>query len=381
MAVAQRTVTTAQAVTTTRTRPRRLGPILVNVILAIICILWTIPTLGLLISSFRARDDISNTPWWAVFPHQAWVTANQVQLPAGIALDKPLQIPGISVPVTDDQLRAGVTLPDGRLLKWANRRSRLVDVQQQQLTTVAHFTFDNYTHVMVHGTFTTTDANGNVSTTQGGDMGGAFISTITVAVPSTIIPILIAAFAAYAFAWMRFPGRRLLFGIVVALLVVPLQVALISVLTLYTNLKINGTFLGMWLAHSGFGLPLATYLLFNYISQLPRDIFESAFIDGASPFTVFTRLVLPLSVPALASFAIFQFLWVWNDYLVALIFLGSVPGKQVLTMRLADIVGSRGQDWYLLTAGAFISMIIPLIIFFALQRYFVRGLLAGSVKG
>jgi alpha-glucoside transport system permease protein len=172
-----------------------------------------------------------------------------------------------------------------------------------------------------------------------------------------------------------------MFGMVVALLVVPLQVALIPILQAYTHLQINGTFLAIWLAHSGFGLPLATYLLFNYVSQLPRDIFESAFIDGASPFTVFTRLVLPLSVPALASFAIFQFLWVWNDYLVALIFLGSVPGKQVLTMRLADLVGSRGQDWYLLTAGAFISMLIPLIVFFALQRYFVRGLLAGSVKG
>src|SRR3954454_6699453 len=180
---------------------------------------------------------------------------------------------------------------------------------------------------------------------------------------------------------MRFPGRNLMFALVVALLVVPLQVALIPILQYYNFLHINGTFLAIWLAHTGFGLPLATYLLYNYISQLPRDIFESAFIDGASPFTVFTRLVLPLSVPALASFSIFQFVWVWNDYLVALIFLGSVPGKQVLTMRLADIVGSRGQDWHLLTAGAFISMLIPLIVFFALQRYFVRGLLAGSVKG
>jgi alpha-glucoside transport system permease protein len=212
-------------------------------------------------------------------------------------------------------------------------------------------------------------------------MGSAFLNTIVVAIPATVIPILMAAFAAHAFAWMRFPGRRILFGIVVALLVVPIQVALIPVLLDFNALQINGTFLAIWLAHTGFGLPLATYLLYNYISQLPRDLFESAYIDGASPFTVFTRLVLPLSTPALASFAIFQFLWVWNDYLVALIFIGATPGRQVLTMKLADIVGSRGQDWHLLTAGAFVSMIIPLVVFFSLQRFFVRGLLAGSVKG
>ena len=184
------------------------------------------------------------------------------------------------------------------------------------------------------------------------------------------------------FAWMRFPGRTILFAMVVALLVVPLQVALIPLLRDFTRAcGINGTYLALWLAHTGFGLPLATYLLYNYISQLPREMLESAFIDGASHFTIFTRLILPLSVPALASFAIFQFLWVWNDYLVALIFLGTSPQTQVVTMRLASIVGSRGQDWYLLTSGAFVSMILPLAVFFALQRYFVRGLLAGSVKG
>ncbi|NTV65511.1 MAG: carbohydrate ABC transporter permease, partial [Oscillochloris sp.] len=180
---------------------------------------------------------------------------------------------------------------------------------------------------------------------------------------------------------MRFRGRFFFFTIVVAMLVVPLQVALVPILRDYVNLKLNGTYLAIWLAHTGFGLPLATYLLYNYISQLPRDILESAFIDGASHFTIFTQLILPLSVPALASFAIFQFLWVWNDYLVALVFIGTQPNVQVLTMRLADMVGSRGQDWHVLTAGAFITMIIPLTIFFSLQRYFVRGLLAGSVKG
>jgi alpha-glucoside transport system permease protein len=180
---------------------------------------------------------------------------------------------------------------------------------------------------------------------------------------------------------MSFPGRRFFFTLVVALLVVPLQIALVPILRDFAGLHLNGTFLGIWLAHTGFGLPLAIFLLFNYISTLPRETLESAFIDGASHFTVFTRLVMPLSVPALAAFAIFQFLWVWNDYLVALIILGPDPNTRVVTMRLAAIVGDRGQDWHLLTAGAFISMAIPLIVFFTLQRYFVRGLLAGSVKG
>ncbi|GAP10957.1 ABC-type sugar transport system, permease component [Bellilinea caldifistulae] len=223
------------------------------------------------------------------------------------------------------------------------------------------------------------DASGNEITRKGNNLGGAFLNSIAVAVPSTIIPILIAAFAAYGFAWLNFPGRKLLFTLVVALLVVPLQIALVPILRDYTQLNLNGTYLAMWLAHTGFGLPLAVYLLFNYIGSLPRDILESAFIDGASHFTIFTRLILPLSIPALASFAIFQFLWVWNDYLVALVFLGDQ--NRVVTSALAAMVGEKGQDWHLLTSGAFVSMILPLTVFFALQRYFVRGLMAGSVKG
>ncbi|MFQ5410138.1 MAG: carbohydrate ABC transporter permease, partial [Anaerolineales bacterium] len=226
-----------------------------------------------------------------------------------------------------------------------------------------------------------TEADGGTKIIQGDNFTGAFLNSMTVTIPATVIPILIAAFAAYGFAWMNFPGRRTIFIMVVALLVVPLQIALVPILRDYVKLDLNGTFLGVWLAHTGFGLPLATYLLYNYISSLPRDLLESAFIDGASHFTVFTRLILPLSIPALASFAIFQFLWVWNDYLVALVFIGAKPDVQVLTMRLAEIVGSRGSDWHLLTAGAFVSMILPLTVFFSLQRYFVRGLLAGSVKG
>jgi alpha-glucoside transport system permease protein len=180
---------------------------------------------------------------------------------------------------------------------------------------------------------------------------------------------------------MTFPARRWFFIMVVALLVVPLQIALVPILSDYSYLGINGTFLSVWLAHTGFGLALATYLLYNYISTLPRETLESAFIDGASHFTVFTRLVLPLSVPALASFAIFQFLWVWNDYLVALVFLGVDPSLKVVTQRLADLTGTFGNAWQLLTAGAFVTMILPLIVFIALQRFFVRGLMAGSVKG
>ena len=172
-----------------------------------------------------------------------------------------------------------------------------------------------------------------------------------------------------------------MFVLVVALLVVPLQIALVPILRDYKRLEINGTFLAIWLAHTGFGLALATYLLYNYISTLPRETLESAFIDGASHFTVFTRLILPLSVPALASFAIFQFLWVWNDYLVALVFLGGNPDYELVTQRMAAIAGSRGSEWHLLTAGAFVSMVLPLLVFLGLQRYFVRGLLAGSVKG
>lgn len=210
---------------------------------------------------------------------------------------------------------------------------------------------------------------------------GAFINSLIVTIPATVIPITLAAFAAYGFAWTKFRGRSFLFAVVVGLLVVPLQMSLVPLLRLYGNFDLVGTFVGVWLAHTGFGLPLAIYLLYNYISQLPKDIFESAYIDGATPFTAFTRLVLPLSFPALASFAIFQFLWVWNDLLVSLVFLGTNPEVAVLTARVSQLIGSRGAAWHLLTAGAFVSMVVPLIVFLALQRFFVRGLLAGSVKG
>ena len=226
------------------------------------------------------------------------------------------------------------------------------------------WTLDNYNRVL----------------TSGG-LFDALVNSLIVTIPSTVIPITLAAFAAFGFAWLKFRGRSLMFGVLVGLIVVPLQLALVPMLKIYQSTELTGSFLGIWLAHTGFGLPLAVFLLYNYISQLPKDIFESAYIDGASPYTAFTKLVLPLSIPALASFAILQFLWVWNDFLVALVFLGTSSDVAVLTIELASIVGSRGEAFHLLTAAAFVSMVIPMIVFLSLQRYFVRGLLAGSVKG
>jgi alpha-glucoside transport system permease protein len=272
-----------------------------RIVLLLICFIWTLPTVGLLISSFRPPADLQRSGWWMVLAHPFETT------------------------------------------QW---------------------TVQNYVDVI------TADF-----------MGDAFLNSLLVTIPSVVIPITIAAFAAYAFAWLEFPGRNLFFVIVVGLMVVPLQMALIPMLRLYTRYDLNGTYLGVWLAHTGFGLPLAVYLLYGYISTLPGEIVESAHMDGASPFTTFTRLILPLSVPVIASFAIFQFLWVWNDLLVALVFLGTSREVYIVSTRLAELVGQRGQDWHVLTAGAFITMTIPLIVFFALQRFFVRGLTAGSVKG
>ena len=226
------------------------------------------------------------------------------------------------------------------------------------------FTFDNYQQVVTKN-----------------NMGPSFINSLFISIPSTVIPIMIAAFAAYAFAWMEFPGRQVLFVMVVGLLVVPLQMTLIPVLRVYTTLGLTGPFIAVWLAHAGYGLPFSIYLLRNFFGGLPRDMFESAYLDGATPFTAFFQLALPTSVPALASLAIFQFMWVWNDLLVALIYLGGKPSVAPMTLTIADLTNSLGQGWQLLTAAAFISMMLPLLVFFSMQRYFVRGILAGSVKG
>lgn len=361
-------------------RDRLVSDVLVNGALFLLVFLWTIPTFGILVSSFRTRFDISTSGWWSILPHREWITVEEIEPPRDVPRDQPVEIAGVSA--TFDDFRDGIGTEDGRQLKWiGNRRLGRVEIQERQWTMRTDLTLENYRSVLTGKQYEITQSDGSVKVEQGDNFVGAFLNSVIVTIPSTVIPILIAAFAAYGFAWMDFPGRRAFFIMVVVLLVVPLQIALVPILSDYVKLDLNGTFLAVWLAHTGFGLPLATYLLYNYISGLPRDILESSFIDGASHFTIFTRLILPLSLPALASFAIFQFLWVWNDYLVALVFIGAKPDVQVLTMRLAEIVGSRGSDWHLLTAGAFISMILPLTVFFSLQRYFVRGLLAGSVKG
>jgi len=291
----------------------RRGGWLVRIAVLVIVLAWLVPTVGVLITSFRPESAVDTSGWWSVF-------------------------------------------------------ARPFDTAQ--------WTFDNYRLALDTGGF-----------------GNAFLNSLAVAIPSTVIPITIAAFAAYAFSWMDFRGRYAMFVAVVALLVVPLQMALIPILRLYTqggivagrwiipDFDLGGTFLGVWLAHTAFGLPLATYLLRNYIGSLPRSIVESAKMDGADHFTIFWRLIIPLSVPALAAFAIFQFLWVWNDLLVAYIFLGGSSQNEVLTVALRNLVGARGENWHLLSSAAFISMSLPLIVFFSLQRYFVSGLTAGSVKG
>ena len=225
------------------------------------------------------------------------------------------------------------------------------------------FTLDNYSDVLSQNR-----------------MGQSFLNSLIITIPGTVVPIMVAAFAAYAFAWMRFPGRNALFIFVVALLVVPVQMTLIPVLRLLTDLNMAGTFPAIWLAHTGYGLPFAIFLLRNFFGALPKELMESARLDGASNMRIFFRMVLPLSVPAIASLAIFQFLWVWNDLLVAMIYLQN-PELAPMTLTINNLVSSFGTEWQLLTAAAFISMALPLVVFFALQRYFVEGILAGSVKG
>ncbi len=226
------------------------------------------------------------------------------------------------------------------------------------------FTLENYQHVL---------------TRQG--MGDAFINSLILTIPATIIPITVACFAAYAFAWMKFPLRNTLFVIVVGLLVVPLQMTFVPLQILFRDAGIAGSFLSVWLAHTGFGLPFALFLLRNYMGSLPGAVFESAAIDGASEMTAFFRLAIPMSVPAIASLAIFQFLWVWNDLLVALIFFGPNIPNHPMTVKLASLVNSLGGEWHFLTAAAFVQMVLPVTVFLLLQRYFASGLLAGSVKG
>ena len=354
--------------------------ILINGTLAFIVLIWTIPIIGLLVSSFRDRFEIQTSGWWTILPHKEMKMVEEFPIPDDLDRNGVMEIRGAKG--TFEEFRQGINSPQGQFLVWVgNRRLGTIQVQDEVWTMNTKFTLDNYKEVLGGQEYEFKNPDGTTFTIKGNNLTRAFLNSLAVTIPAVAIPILIAAFAAYGFAWMRFPGRKIMFVSMIALLVVPLQIALVPILRDYVTLNLNGTFLGVWLAHTGFGLALATYLLYGYISTLPREILESAFIDGASHFTIFIKLVLPLSIPALASFAIFQFLWVWNDYLVALIFIGAKPDVQVLTMRIAELVGSRGNDWHLLTSAAFIAMALPLLVFIGLQRYFVRGLMAGSVKG
>ena len=277
----------------------RLGHLATHVVVIVLMLIWLIPSIGLLVNSFRPSQDVQSSGWWTF-------------------LFQPSQ-----------------------------------------------FTLHNYAYVLA----------------QSGIWSG-FINSLFISIPATVIPVFVAAFAAYAFAWMEFPARNVLFVAVVGLLVVPLQTTFIPILRLYGDVGIEGQFLAVWLAHTGYGLPFAIYLLRNFMGELPREVFESAAIDGASPVTAFFRLAIPMSVPALAALAIFQFLFVWNDLLVALIYIGAAnPQNAPLTLAVANLVNSYGQGWWYLGAAAFVSMLVPLLVFFTLQRYFVRGIVGGSVKG
>lgn len=326
-----------------RRQPSNLGT---SIGIVIILIIWLIPTVGLLVTSFRPISLINTTGWWT------------------------------ALNVNNGPVSAQHPDPNASYVEKLSTR----------------FTIDNYVDALTgyRGTGTYLDACASGITPLGmkcnitdlvnpRGMGRAFLNSLIVTIPSTILPIVIAMFAAYAFSWMDFKGRYAIFAILVGLQVVPIQMTLVPVLRMFAGMGINGTFPAVWLFHTGFGLPYAIYMLRNSMSSLPKDLFESAYLDGADHWQVFTKIVMPLITPAIASLAIFQFLWVWNDLLVSLVFLGG--SKPVMTYQISNMVTSLGAGWHLLTAAAFLSMLLPMIVFFTLQRYFVRGMMAGAVKG
>jgi alpha-glucoside transport system permease protein len=377
------------------------------VIIGIIAI-WIIPALGLLVTSFRPVQDVNTTGWWTVLQPptgseeygrlcaechgangSAIETADLSDPELVAQYPRSLQLLAMLRQDIDGQPHMGDNpLPTPQ--EAANITSYLRNLSG--IDTRGTFTLNNYIDALVgyRGTGTYVEdcelgrqppdlrCNARDLLNPRG-MGRAFVNSMIVTIPATILPILFASFAAYAFAWFDFKARYWLFALLVGLQVVPLQMTLVPISRLYAQLGLNGTFLGVWLFHTGFGLPYAIYLMRNFLGALPRDLFESAYLDGASHWTAFYRMVIPLAMPAIASLGIFQFLWVWNDLLVALVFLGGV--NPVMTYQIANMVTSLGAGWHLLTAAAFLSMLLPMIVFFSLQRYFIRGMLAGAVKG
>ena len=379
-----------------------------HIVIIGICIIWLIPAIGLFVTSMRHRQDVNETGWWTIFS-QPQGTSEYTQYcgechgSAGDAITEvELFAPELVGSFTRSiQLRALLNRElNGGLHVPENARpddQQLADIldhlkRESGITQRPRITYRNYQDALVGYRGTTSYAEDCAAGTQPNyysctfedyfnerGMGRAFLNSLLVSIPATIIPLLFAATAAYAFAWLDFRGRFVLFALLVGLQIIPLQMVLIPISRIYADLGLNGTFFGVWLFHTGFGLPYAIFLTTVFIAALPRDLFESAYLDGASHWTAFWKLALPLSAPALASLAIFQFLWVWNDLLVALVYLGGT--KPVLTYQISNLVTSLGGGWHLLTAAAFISMALPLAVFLLLQRYFVRGLLAGSVKG
>jgi alpha-glucoside transport system permease protein len=380
----------------------------VHLVIIGIMLIWIIPALGLLVTSFRPVQDVNTTGWWTVFTpppgqtdyarHCAECHGNDGQAIAEADLSDPDLI--AQYPRSLQLLAAlrrdinGVPHMGDNPLPTPQEAANITNYLRQLagIEERPTFTISNYIDALVGYRGTVSYLADCEAGRQAPDltctardllnprgMGRAFVNSFLVTIPATILPILFASFAAYAFAWFDFKARYWLFAILVGLQVVPLQMTLVPISRLYFQLGLNGTFLGVWLFHTGFGLPYAIYLMRNFLGALPKDLFESAYLDGASHWTAFYRLVIPLAMPAIASLGIFQFLWVWNDLLVALVFLGGI--NPVMTYQIANMVTSLGAGWHLLTSAAFLSMLLPMIVFFGLQRYFIRGMLAGAVKG
>lgn len=390
-----------------------------NLVVIVIAFMWILPTLGLFVTSFRSREAVRTTGWWTVFSKPEVKGQTEYAqycaschgedgklIPQADLSDPALveQYPRSNrlLAMLRDEIDGNPHLDDPALLE--DPRSALetlasiLDYMRSLsgsggAAETARLTLSNYADAMVgyKGTqdyltdceqgveSTLAKFNCNISDVLNPEgMGRAFLITLLVSIPAALLPILFAAIGAYAFAWMDFPGRMWLFAILVGLQVIPLQMALVPIARMYNNIGISNTYYGIWLFHLGFGLPYAIYLMRNFLGSLPREVFESIYIDGANHWTAFWKLALPLSVPALASLGIFQFIWVWNDFLVAKIFL---TGKPVLTVQITNLIDPRGGNWHILTGAAFLSFIIPMVVFFSLQRFFVRGLTAGSVKG